>query len=97
MTAHDGTLEALETLQRELHHLGWQTRLHTDERDPFLRICLDAAYREHVFAAGYDEPNYTWASTSRQHPLNDPVGAAERIVGDLALRLVQQGLTRSRL
>ncbi len=96
MTAHDGALDALKQLQRELHRLGWQTNLHGDRPHPFLRISLDSAYREYVFVAVYDEPCFRWCNVAREHPVSDPAGAAERIVHDLALRRVQQGLARSR-
>ena len=89
-------LSALKALEQELAALGWQTRLHADEKHPYLRISLDAAYREYVFVASYDEPAYRWSNVAREHPLDDPAGAVERIVGDLALRHVQQGLERSR-
>ncbi len=100
MTTHDvgapDALTALETLQHELHRLGWQTRLHDDAAHPFLRIALDSAYREYVFVARHDEPAYRWSNVAREHPLDDPAGAAERIGGDLALRRMRQGLAQSR-
>ncbi len=95
VTATGGALEALEELQRQLHRLCWQTNLHGDGPHPFLRISLDDAYREYVFVAQH-EPCFRWSNVAREHPVDDPAGAAERIVDDLALRYVQQGLERSR-
>lgn len=89
------TLNALKQLQHQLHHLEWETSLH-DGPHPFLRISLNAAYREYVFVAQHDAPHYTWGNTSFRHPLDDPAGAAGRIVRDLALRRVEQGLARCR-
>ena len=99
MTAQDRSRtprDALELLQQEFTHHGLATILSGEGPYPCLRIMDGHLVVEWIFAARYDEPNYTWSQTSRQHPLDDPAGAAERIVGDLALRLVQQGLARSR-
>ena len=73
-------------MQQELHRLGWQTRLH-DGPYSFLRISLDTAYREYVFVAQlYRGPCYRWCNVAREHPLDDPAGAAERISSDLTQR-----------
>lgn len=88
--------EVLESLRQELTDRGLATLLSGEGPYPCLRVMDGHLVAEWIFAARYDEPNYTWSQTSRQHPLDDPAGAAERIVGDLVLRRVQQGLARSR-
>ncbi len=79
-------VRTLEELAEELTVLGWSTRLEQDNPYPYLRVMVNGVYREYIFAARHDEPHYTWASTSRQHPIDDPAGAARRITADLEHR-----------
>lgn len=95
-TSSPDALTALEDLQDHLRRRGLTTWLQSNVPHPYLRIMDGYLAIEYVFAARYDEPTYRWSNVSREHPLDDPTGAADRIVGDLALRLVKQGLARCR-
>ena len=88
MTEHEpkSSLHALMKLERKLTTLGQDTRLQAATPYPFLRVMSGYLAVEYIFAARHDEPHYTWASTSRQHPIDDPAGAARRITADLEQR-----------